>query len=92
MGTDKDSLPNALGPVNFPVGVIAGDRSVNPLLSLLIPGVNDGKVSVSRARVAGMQDFIVVPYSHPFIMQREPAVEQALYFIQQGCFANGLRR
>lgn len=92
LGTDKDSLPNALGPVNFPVGVIAGDRSVNPLLSLLIPGANDGKVSVNRARVDGMQDFIVVPYSHPFIMQREPAVEQALYFIQQGCFANGFKR
>lgn len=90
LGTDKDSLPNALGPVNFPVGVIAGDRSVNPLLSLIIPGVNDGKVSVNRARVAGMRDFIVMPYSHSFILRREQVIKQALHFIQQGCFANGV--
>ncbi|WP_027160189.1 esterase/lipase family protein [Methylobacter luteus] len=92
LGTDKDSLPSALGPVNFPVGIIAGDRSVNPLLSLIISGINDGKVSVNRAKVDGMRDFIVVPYSHPFIMRREHAIEQALHFIQQGRFANGLHR
>jgi triacylglycerol lipase len=87
MGTDKYSLPNTLGPVNFPTGIIAGDKTVNPLLSLLIPEANDGKVSTSRTQIQGMQDFIVMPYSHPFIMQRVAVIEQALHFIQQGYFA-----
>jgi triacylglycerol lipase len=87
LGTDKNSMPNQLGPVNFQLGIIAGNKTINPLLSWLIPGVNDGKVSVSRAQVAGMNDFIVMPYSHSFIMCREAVIEQALYFIQQGCFA-----
>jgi len=87
LGTDNNSVPNQLGPVNFQLGVIAGNKTVNPFLSRLIPDVNDGKVSVSRAQVAGMKDFIVMPYSHAFIMQHEAAIEQALYFIQQGCFA-----
>lgn len=87
LGTDNNSVPNQLGPVGFQLGVIAGSKTVNPLLSRLIPDINDGKVSVSRARVAGMKDFIVMPYSHPFIMQRKAVIEQALHFIQQGCFA-----
>jgi triacylglycerol lipase len=87
LGTDCGSVPNRLGPVNFELGVIAGNKTVNPLLSRLIPGSNDGKVSVSRAQVAGMKDFIVMPYAHPFIMRRKEAIAQALHFIQQGTFA-----
>jgi hypothetical protein len=87
LGTDSDSVPNQLGPVNFQLGIIAGNRTANPFLSRLIPDVNDGKVSVSRAQVEGMQDFIVLPYSHSFIMRREAVIEQVLHFIQQGHFA-----
>jgi len=87
LGTGNNSVPNRLGPVNFQLGVIAGSKAVNPFLSRLIPDVNDGKVSVSRAQVEGMKDFIVVPYSHSFIMRHEAVIEQALHFIQQGCFA-----
>lgn len=86
LGTGNNSIPNQLGPVNFQLGVIAGNKTVNPFLSRLIPGANDGKVSVSRAQVEGMKDFIVMPYSHSFIMQREAVIEQVLHFIQQGCF------
>jgi len=87
LGTGSNSVPNRLGPVDFQLGVIAGSKAVNPFLSRLIPDVNDGKVSVSRAQVEGMKDFIVVPYSHSFIMRHEAVIEQALHFIQQGCFA-----
>jgi pimeloyl-ACP methyl ester carboxylesterase len=87
LGTGNNSVPNQLGPVGFELGVIAGSKTVNLLLSRLIPDINDGKVSLSRAQVAGMQDFIVMPYSHPFIMRSEAVIAQALHFIQQGCFA-----
>ncbi|WP_033412104.1 lipase family protein [Methylosarcina fibrata] len=86
LGTKADSLPNSLGSVHFPVGVIAGDKPVNPFLSRLISGANDGKVSVERCRVEGMQDFLVVPFSHTFIMQRDYIIEQSLHFIQHGFF------
>ena len=86
LGTAQDSLPNRLGTVNFEAGVIAGDKTANPLLSLLFPEANDGKVSVSRTQVEGMRDFIVLPYSHTFIMRHDQAIQQALHFIQQGRF------
>ncbi len=86
LGTGEESIPLQLGPVDFDLGVIAGNRSLNFLLSLLIPGSDDGKVSVERARVEGMQDFLVVPYTHIFMMTRPEVIRQTVHFLRQGHF------
>jgi len=44
IGTDPDGLPARLGPVAFELGVITGDRSINPIFSALIRGPDDGFV------------------------------------------------
>ena len=87
LGTGADSLPNRLGPVNFQLGVIAGDRSWNPAYSALIPGPDDGKVSVARARVDGMADFVVVPHGHTFLMSAPGVIDEILNFLRDGRFA-----
>lgn len=86
MGTGKDSLPNLLSPANFPLGIIAGDRSINWINSLLIPGPDDGKVSVKRTKLAGMTDFIVIHATHPLIMRNNEAIEQTIAFLRNGKF------
>jgi pimeloyl-ACP methyl ester carboxylesterase len=86
LGTAPDSVPNRLGPARFTVGIIAGRRSINPLLSALIPGPDDGKVAIERARLDGMADFIVVPASHPFIMNDRDVIRQTIRFLQSGSF------
>ncbi|UCH64292.1 MAG: alpha/beta hydrolase [Fidelibacterota bacterium] len=86
MGTGADGLPAKLGPVDFELGVIAGSQSLNPAASGLIPGPDDGVVSVERTKVAGMADFLVVPYSHTFIMTRETVIEQVIHFLEHGAF------
>lgn len=86
LGTHEGSIPNQLGPVDFEVGVITGDRTLNPLFSRMIPGADDGKVSVESAKVRGMSDFLVVPYSHTYIMMREDVVEQVEHFLEHGRF------
>lgn len=86
LGTDPDSVPNTLGPVNFELGIITGNTSLNPIFSHIIPGDDDGKVSVQRAKVDGMADFLVVPHSHSFIMANEGVAKQVAYFIQHGKF------
>lgn len=88
LGTDSSSVPQKLGPVDFELGVIAGSKSLNPLYSLIIPGKDDGKVSVDRAKVAGMADFLVVPYSHTFITRSPEVAEQVVYFLRNGRFMN----
>ena len=86
LGTDANSLPNRLGPVQFDCGIIAGDCSLNPLLSSLLTGPNDGKVTVARAQLDGMRDFIVLHYSHTWLMWRKNTMRQIQCFLESGKF------
>ena len=86
LGTDSASVPQTLGPVDFELGVIAGNSSINPVFSELIPGLDDGAVSVESAKTPGMADFLVLPYSHTFIMRNAEVIEQIVYFLENGIF------
>ena len=86
LGTNEESLPLRLGPVNFSVGIIAGDRSINPFLSRRLPKPNDGKVSVASTMVEGMADFIQLPLNHTFIMRNKEVIRQSITFIETGRF------
>lgn len=87
LGTAKDSVPNSLGRADFEVGVIAGTRSINLILSALIPGSDDGKVAVKRTQVEGMKDHIEMPVTHPFMMKNKKVIQQVMHFLQKGQFA-----
>jgi pimeloyl-ACP methyl ester carboxylesterase len=86
LSTLPNSLPNQLGPVDYSVGIITGNRSFNPVLSLLIPGADDGKVSVESAKLEGMHDFLVMPSTHPFIMQNNRVIHQTCQYLSSGSF------
>lgn len=86
LGTDSASVPRRLGPVDFSLGVIAGDRSLTSVGSWLIPGPDDGLVGVEQARVEGLSDFLVVPATHTMIMNRPETVAAVLSFLSRGRF------
>jgi triacylglycerol lipase len=68
------------------LGVIAGDRSLNPLFSSWLPGPNDGKVTVARARLEGMKDFLTVHHSHTWLAWRKPVIARIRVFLRTGRF------
>jgi hypothetical protein len=72
--------------VNYPVGIIAGDRSINLINSGMIPGPDDGKVSVENTKLEGMTAHTVLPCTHPMIMKRPDAIKLTLRFLQEGQF------
>lgn len=87
LGTQPSSVPNSLGPVEFELGVIAGTNSYNPLFSYWLAGDDDGKVSVDRARVAGMSAFRTIPNTHTFMMGADMALDETVFFLRNGAFA-----
>jgi hypothetical protein len=86
LGTDAESIPSQLGPVDFELGVIAGIGTINPIMSAMLPQPNDGKVSVVSTLVDGMIDFLVLDTSHHYITEDELVVANTRSFIQTGAF------
>lgn len=89
LGTGAEDIPAKLGRVTYPVGVIAGTRTVNPILSQYLPNPDDGKVSIESAKVEGMTDFIAIQATHPFIMRNKSAIAQTIKFLRSGAFEHG---
>ena len=86
LGTKPGSVPNSLGPVEFPLGIISGDCSPDPVFSRMLPKPNDGKVSLASAHLDGMRDFKVVPYGHTFVMNQNEVIRLTVGFLQNGVF------
>ncbi|QFT55528.1 triacylglycerol lipase [Microbulbifer sp. THAF38] len=89
LGTGELSIPNKLGKANFDVGIIAGTRSINLILSRLIPETDDGKVSVSSTKLEGMNDHLEMPVTHVFMMKDKKVIAQVLHYLEHGSFERG---
>ncbi len=72
--------------INYPLGVIAGSLSINPLAPWILDGKHDGMVPVERTKIKGMSDHIVVPTTHTFMMFNRVVMKQALYFLRNNKF------
>lgn len=86
LSTDKTSLVNQLGKVDFPLGIIAGNKSINWILSGILPNADDGKVTIASTKIQGMCSFLVLPVTHTFMMTNDIVETQVLSFLESGQF------
>jgi pimeloyl-ACP methyl ester carboxylesterase len=76
-----------LPPVDYPVGIVAGNRSIDPISSAFLPRPNDGRVSVENTKLAGMTDHIIVSASHTMLPRNQSAIDQTIAFLRDGRFS-----
>lgn len=88
LGKGPQSVPLHLGAADFELGIIAGNRSIDPITSAVLDDPDDGKVSVEDTRLEGMDDFIVVEHSHAFMMRLQQPIELTIQFLKFGQFNN----
>lgn len=86
LGTRKMDIPKKLGSANFDLGIIAGSRSINLVLSLMLPNPDDGKVSVENTKLEGMKDHISLPVTHPFMMKNDVVIHEVVHYLKYGKF------
>lgn len=84
--TTKERLDRLFGEVNYELGIIAGNYSIDPISSTIIPGADDGKVSIESTRLKGMKDHIIVPATHTFFPDNSDVLRQTSYFLKHGHF------
>ena len=84
--TQDAGIADLLGDVEYELGVIAGNSTIDPVSSAIIPGDDDGKVSVESTKVDGMRDHIVVAATHTFFPDNKEVQTQTVRFLKTGWF------
>jgi pimeloyl-ACP methyl ester carboxylesterase len=92
LGTDGNSVPQRLGSVDFELGVIAGNTNRRPFTPGAPKQQSDGTVAVAETVIDGMEDFIVLPSTHTFIMWQSKVMEQVVHFLHNGHFLHEAER
>ncbi len=82
-----DGLTSRLGGACFELGVVAGTLNRHPLWGpLFADRESDGTVPLERTKLEGMTDFLAVPYTHTFIMNKPEVQSQVAHFLAHGSF------
>jgi pimeloyl-ACP methyl ester carboxylesterase len=84
--TDQGGFASAFGAVDYPLGIIAGNRTLDPISSRWIGKPNDGKVSIDSTRLAGMTDHIIIAATHTLFPGNRTMWRLALEFLRSGKF------
>lgn len=85
--TDPEGTIKLLPTPDIEFGVIAGGKGDGRGFNPLIPGDDDGTVTVASTRLAGAADFLLVPKIHSFLMSDATALAAVKCFIEHGRFS-----
>ncbi len=87
LGTDASSFPRQIGLPYYPIGIIAGSRTLNPLSDKLLAGESDGAVALENTKLEGMTDFLIVDTGHTFMRYSAEVAAEVIHFLQHGRFS-----
>ena len=82
LGTGTNALPARLPPINFPCRVIAGTNK--GLVGWMLPGENDGKVTVASASAGNPSEVLLLPTGHTWMMRNPVVISNTIAFLRDG--------
>ena len=86
-GTGADAFAHIVEQeARYPLGIVAGCVSLDPVANFIVPWSHDGKISVERTHIRGMADHIVLMAPHDLSASDPAAIVQTLHFLSKGCF------
>lgn len=86
IGTGPQSIIPTLERVDFELGVIAGNVSINPLGFALLGEDNDSVVTVESTRIEEMSAHLVLPVIHNIMMRNNTVIDNTIHFLKTGNF------
>ncbi len=92
LGSEWRDLEQRLAIPSVEFGIIAGGFGNRLGLSLLVPGDDDGRITVETTRLAGATDFTVVPAVHEFIANDPRVFALTRQFLISGYFNSLAKR
>lgn len=84
LGTKENGLISQLPVPPFEFAVIAGGKGTLNGYNPLVPGDDDGTVSVRSTRLPGAADFLVVRSLHSFLMSHPEVMAATVRFLKRG--------
>ncbi len=85
--TEADGTIKSLPTPDFEFGIVAGGKGDDKGFNRLLPGDNDGTVTIASARLVGAADFLQVPKIHSFLMTDATVIAAVRHFLEHGCFS-----
>ena len=86
--TKNPTLSDLFGNVHYELGILAGNRSIDPISSWIIGQPSDGKVSIESTKLQGMKEHHILPASHTFFPQNKAAWRKTVAFLKKGTFSD----
>jgi hypothetical protein len=87
-----ETLAPKLATPHFEFGVLAGGKGDGKGYNPLLPGDDDGVITVDSTRLPGARDFRLVPVLHSFFMNDKRVHEYANRFFEHGHFESAESR
>ena len=85
-------ISDPLGPIkslptpNFEFGIVVGGKGDDKGFNRLLPGDDDGTVTVDSARLPGAADFLRIPKIHALLMSDATVISAVQHFLEHGRF------
>lgn len=86
ISTGPESIISELDEIDYELGVIAGNRSINPFGAILLKEPNDSVVTVSSTHIENMSAHLVLPVIHNIMMRNNKVIDNTIHFLKTGQF------